>query len=318
MPNSGHKTSWVVICVGLCQAGPEEKVPLITYKAPVSSRSTPAAVTETSAGGRENNAATDEQIISSWLEFAQSFRGPSQLVVPPWTELFGPLKTGRVDDLVVVAQIGQSLDGRIATVSGHSKYINGATGLAHLHRLRSLVDAVVVGIGTVLADDPQLTVRLVEGPNPARVVIDPKGRLPATAKALTEDGVRRLIITADGTEYPPVSKTEILALPVTGGRIPPATIVAELAKRGLRRILIEGGAATVSNFLAAGCLDRLHMIVAPIILGDGHSSFILPSLERADQAERLLVHAHQLDDEVLLDCDLSASRVPIGRAKKSR
>src|SRR5262249_4634777 len=221
MPNSGHKTSWVVICVGLCQAGPEEKVPLITYKAPVSSRSTPAAVTETSAGGRENNAATDEQIISSWLEFAQSFRGPSQLVVAPWTELLGPLKTGRVDDLVVVAQIGQSLDGRIATVSGHSEYINGATGLAHLHRLRSLVDAVVVGIGTALADDPQLTVRLVEGPNPPRGLIDPKRRLPATAKALTEDGARRPLLTADGTGYPPPSKTQVLAFPVTCARTPP-------------------------------------------------------------------------------------------------
>jgi diaminohydroxyphosphoribosylaminopyrimidine deaminase/5-amino-6-(5-phosphoribosylamino)uracil reductase len=273
---------------------------------------------KTSAGRVENNAPKDRQGISSWLEFTQSFRAPSRLVVPPWTELFGPLKTGRVDDLVVVAQIGQSLDGRIATASGHSKYINGAAGLVHLHRLRSLVDVVIVGIGTALVDDPQLTVRLVEGPNPARVVIDPKARLPATAKVLTEDGVRRLIITADGTKYPPVLKTEILALPVTGGRIAPATIVAELAKRGLRRILIEGGAATVSNFLAAGCLDRLHVIVAPIILGDGKSSFILPSLKRADQAERLLVHAYQLDDEVLLDCDLSASRVPIGRAKKSR
>jgi diaminohydroxyphosphoribosylaminopyrimidine deaminase/5-amino-6-(5-phosphoribosylamino)uracil reductase len=285
---------------------------------PVSSKSSPEAMIKTSAGRVENNAPKDRQGISSWLEFTQSFRAPSRLVVPPWTELFGPLKTGRVDDLVVVAQIGQSLDGRIATASGHSKYINGAAGLVHLHRLRSLVDVVIVGIGTALVDDPQLTVRLVEGPNPARVVIDPKARLPATAKVLTEDGVRRLIITADGTKYPPVLKTEILALPVTGGRIAPATIVAELAKRGLRRILIEGGAATVSNFLAAGCLDRLHVIVAPIILGDGKSSFILPSLKRADQAERLLVHAYQLDDEVLLDCDLSASRVPIGRAKKSR
>jgi len=274
-------------------------------------------MTKTGAGGRENNAPTDRPLISSWLEFAQSFRAPSQPVIPPWTELFGPLKTGLVDDLFVVAQIGQSLDGRIATTSGHSKYINGAAGLAHLHRLRSLVDAVVVGIGTVLADDPQLTVRLVEGPSPARVVIDPNGRLPAGARALIEDGVRRLIITADGTKYA-FSKTEILALPVTSGRIAPATILAELAKRGLRRILIEGGAATVSNFLAAGCLDRLHVIVAPIVLGGGRASFSLPSLERADEAERLLVHAHQLEDEVLLDCDLSAYRVPIGCAKKSR
>jgi diaminohydroxyphosphoribosylaminopyrimidine deaminase / 5-amino-6-(5-phosphoribosylamino)uracil reductase len=261
---------------------------------------------------------TDRPVSTSWLEFTQSFRGPSQPVDPPWTELFGPLKTGLVDDLFVVAQIGQSLDGRIATTSGHSKYINGAAGLAHLHRLRSLVDAVVVGVGTVLADDPQLTVRLVEGPNPARVVIDPNGRLPASARALVEDGVRRLIITADGTKYASISKTEILALPVTAGRIAPATILAELAKRGLRRILVEGGAVTVSNFLAAGCLDRLHVIIAPIILGDGRASFILPSLERADQAERLLVHAHQLEEEVLVDCDLSAYRIPVGCAKKSR
>ena len=74
----------------------------------------------------------------------------------PWGELFGPLRTGATDDLVVVGQIGQSLDGRIATESGHSKYINGPAGLDHLHRLRALVDAVVIGVGTALADDPQL------------------------------------------------------------------------------------------------------------------------------------------------------------------
>src|SRR5262249_23229709 len=190
-------------------------------------------------------------------------------------------------------------------------------GLAHLHRLRSLVDAVVVGIGTVLADDPQLTVRLVEGPSPARVVIDPNGRLPAGARALIEDGGRRPIITAGGTEYA-FSNAQILALRLLGGGLPPSPSPAEPAKGGLRCILTEGGAATVSNFLAAGCLDRLHVIVAPIVLGGGRASFSLPSLERADEAERLLVHAHQLEDEVLLDCDLSAYRVPIGCAKKSR
>ena len=82
--------------------------------------------------------------------------------------------------MVVVGQCGQSIDARIATASGHSHYINGAEGLAHLHRLRALVDAVVVGVGTALADDPQLTVRRVAGPNPARVVIDPNGRLAPT------------------------------------------------------------------------------------------------------------------------------------------
>ena len=93
---------------------------------------------------------------------------------------------------MVVAQIGQSLDGRVATETGHSHYINGPAGLAHLHRLRALVDAVVVGVGTALADDPQLTVRRVSGPHPARVVIDARGRLPGGAKLLANDGVRRL------------------------------------------------------------------------------------------------------------------------------
>jgi riboflavin-specific deaminase-like protein len=236
---------------------------------------------------------------------------------PLWGDLFGPLRTGAVDDLVVVGQIGQSLDGRIATETGHSKYINGPAGLEHLHRLRALVDAVLIGVGTAIADDPQLTVRRVAGPHPARVVLDPKGRLGASAKVFNGDGVRRLTVTAEGTRCALPPEVEVVALPAPGGRIAPAAILAALAERGLRRILIEGGADTVSCFLAAGCLDRLHVMVAPIILGSGRASFVLPPVERADQALRAPMRAFQLDDEVLFDCDLSAQRVPVGRAKIS-
>ena len=116
----------------------------------------------------------------------------------PWQDLFGPLRASGKGGMIVVGQIGQSLDGRIATPTGHSHYVNGDDGLAHLHRLRALVDAVVVGIGTVLADDPQLTVRRVSGPHPARVVIDPNGKLPRNARVLADDGVRRIVITAEG------------------------------------------------------------------------------------------------------------------------
>ncbi|MEP7029512.1 MAG: RibD family protein, partial [Pseudolabrys sp.] len=136
----------------------------------------------------------------SWGDFAQAFRNPAHALSPPWGDLFGPLRIGTVDDLVVVGQIGQSLDGRIATESGHSKYINGPAGLIHLHRLRSLVDAVIIGVGTAIADDPQLTVRRCEGSHPARVVVDPKGRLAASAKVFADDGVRRLLVTAEGTQ----------------------------------------------------------------------------------------------------------------------
>lgn len=235
----------------------------------------------------------------------------------PWREIFGPLRQGLVDDLMVVGQIGQSLDGRIATESGHSRYINGPAGLAHLHRLRALVDAVVIGVGTAIADDPQLTVRRVAGPQPARVVIDPKGRLAGNAKVFGEDGVRRILVTADGASARPPSGVELLQLPLADGHLSPAAILRALSAIGMRRILIEGGANTVSRFIAAGCLDRLHVMVAPIILGAGRAGIALPPIERADQAMRVRVYTHRIEDEMLFDCDLSSQRVPVGAAKKS-
>jgi diaminohydroxyphosphoribosylaminopyrimidine deaminase / 5-amino-6-(5-phosphoribosylamino)uracil reductase len=221
-----------------------------------------------------------------------------------------------VDDLVVVGQIGQSLDGRIATESGHSKYINGPAGRAHLHRLRALVDAVIIGVGTAIADDPQLTVRLVAGSQPARAVIDPQARLASEARIFAADGVRRFLITTQGDRAPPPG-VETVVMRAVEGQLAPAAILAALAALGMRRVLIEGGADTLSRFLAAGCLDRLHVIVAPIILGSGRTSFMLPPIERADQAPRVPMRVHRIDDEILFDCDLSRQRVLIGAAKKS-
>jgi riboflavin-specific deaminase-like protein len=255
--------------------------------------------------------------MDSWTAIPQVFRGLSAPLPSPWEELFGPLRAGQIDDVMVVGQIGQSLDGRIATPSGHSHYINGPEGLAHLHRLRALVDAVVVGVGTALADNPQLTVRRVSGPQPARVVIDSHGRLSAGAKLLADDGVRRLVVTGTSVRPPLPPGVEIVTLPKTDSQIAPAAIVAALAERGLRRILIEGGADTLSRFLAAKCLDRLHVIVAPIILGSGRASFALPPINRVDEAVLTPMRLHRLGDDVLFDCDLSAQRVVVGRAKKS-
>jgi riboflavin-specific deaminase-like protein len=218
---------------------------------------------------------------------------------------------------MVVGQIGQSIDGRIATVTGHSKYINGPAGLDHLHRLRALVDAVLVGVSTAIADDPQLTVRRVAGPSPARIVLDPKGRLSPGPRVLADDGVPCLVITAEGAETPKHPGVEVLSLPAPAGEIAPASILIALAARGFRRILIEGGANTVSRFIAAGCLDRLHVVVAPIIIGAGPSGVTLKPIARADEALRSPMRAHLLGDEVLFDCNLSAQRVAVGCAKKS-
>jgi riboflavin-specific deaminase-like protein len=242
---------------------------------------------------------------------------PVPALPPPWEDIFGPLRRDSADGIMAVGQIGQSLDGRVATATGHSHYINGPDGLAHLHRLRALVDAVVVGVGTALADDPALTVRHVTGPHPARVVIDPTGRLRAQAKLFAADGVRRLVLTAEGTSPALPAGIEVAALPRTGGRIAPSAILKALAERGFHRVLIEGGTDTVSRFLAAGCLDRLHIIVAPKILGSGRPGLVLPPIERADEALRTPIRLHSLGDEVLFDCDLSAQRVPLGRANRS-
>ena len=252
-----------------------------------------------------------------WESFVERFRRGQQPLPQAWADLFGPLRSGAVDDLVVVGQVGQSLDGRVATATGHSKFINCPAGIDHLHRLRALVDIVVVGVGTALADNPQLTVRQVAGPQPARAVIDPKGRLGADAKLFADDGVRRLLITEEGSAAAPPPGVEVITLPAEDGNIAPSAIVASLARAGMRRILIEGGADTVSRFIAARCLDRLHVNVAPVMLGAGGPGIALPPLDRADQARRMQVRVHKIEDDVLFDCDLSDQRIAIGVAKKS-
>ena len=218
---------------------------------------------------------------------------------PLW-DIYAPLFERPANRMLVIGQLGQSLDGRIATPTGHSRYINGPDGLCHLHRLRALVDAVVIGVGTAIADDPRLTVRACRGPSPARVVIDPQGRLPLDAQLLADDGdATRIVFGADGRSYP--GGVVSIALPAVGGRFDPADIIAALAGRGYRRILIEGGAMTVSGFLAAGALDRLHVCVAPFILGSGPVGLSLPPIERVDQALRPDVQVHRLGSDLLFD-----------------
>jgi diaminohydroxyphosphoribosylaminopyrimidine deaminase / 5-amino-6-(5-phosphoribosylamino)uracil reductase len=267
--------------------------------------------------GRRDSRDPENGAQTSWAAVPEAFRNGGGPLPPPWEELFGPLRRGAVDELIVVGQCGQSIDARIATPAGHSHYINGEAGLAHLHRLRALVDAVVVGVGTAIKDDPQLTVRRVEGPSPVRVVLDPNGRLPPTARVLAADGIRRLVITAQGAPGSLPEGVERIPISLLDGQLAPPAIIAALAARGFRRILVEGGADTVSRFVAARCLDRLHVLVAPIILGAGRSSLTLAPIERVDEAVRAPMRVHLLGSDVLLDCDLSAQRVPLGRAKMS-
>lgn len=203
----------------------------------------------------------------------------------------------------MIAQLGQTLDGRIATVTGESRDINGAGGLDHLHRLRAAVDAVIVGVGTIIADDPLLTVRRTDGPDPVRVIIDPNGRLPSDAAVLADDGVRKIVVC--GTGGPDCPSAETLRLPMSDGEIPPGTILEALTAQGLHRVLVEGGARTISRFIEAGLIDRLHLIVAPMIIGSGQPGLDLAPIASLRDALRPDMAVYPLDGgDVLFDCRL--------------
>lgn len=202
----------------------------------------------------------------------------------------------------VLAQIGQSLDGRIATESGVSRDINGPDGMAHLHRLRALVDAVVVGSSTAMIDDPQLTVRHCDGESPVRVVIDRRRRVPDTHQIFQDDQAPTLRLVQDSLDHSTEMVTDI-ALPVVApdqkNACRAADIFNVLQQQGLRRILIEGGGDTVSRFLDAGLLDYLHVIVAPMIIGSGRPGFSLPALDTLEGALRPRHHSVNLGSDVV-------------------
>lgn len=209
----------------------------------------------------------------------------------------------------LIGQLGQSLDGRIATDGGESRYINDACGIRHLHRLRALVDAVIVGGGTAAADDPQLTVRAVSGSNPVRVVLDPQRRLPASLGLFADQAAPTIRVvqqaSARSAESSADAAVEELELPPSpDGDSLITELVAQLRARGLTRILVEGGGLTVSRFLAAGHLNRLHLIVAPVILGSGLPAFTLPPLRQLDDALRPDFRRFDLGQDTLFDLAL--------------
>ena len=171
---------------------------------------------------------------------------------------------------VTFAQLGQSLDGFIATRTGDADYVTGEEDRCHLHRLRALADAVVVGAGTAVADDPQLTVRACSGANPVRVVLDPHGRVPLRSGVFTDGSAPTLWVVGAGHENGRAvpDGVDVLSLPDSDA-FAPRRLSRTLARRGLGRVLIEGGGITVSRFLHERALHRLYVTVAPVLLGDG-------------------------------------------------
>jgi riboflavin-specific deaminase-like protein len=227
--------------------------------------------------------------------------------VRPLLELYAPLCSARA---FTVAHLGQSLDGHIATASGDSYYVTGPDNVRHLHRLRALCSAVVVGAGTVARDDPQLTVRQVAGPNPVRVVLDPAGRLDARRRVFTDGAAPTLVVRAAGLAAPAPGTAEVLEVPADGAGLRLDVLLVRLRERGLSTVFVEGGGATVSRFLEAGLLDRLQIAIAPLVTGRGRPGLTLPARERIAECLRPAHRVFTMGGDVLFDCDLRAVAPP--------
>jgi len=200
------------------------------------------------------------------------------------------------------------LDGQIATAGGASRYVTGPENIVHMHRLRALCDAVLVGAGTVEHDDPQLTTRLVPGENPARVVVDPSLRLPHGRKLYRDNAAPTLIVCGEGrAERAAPARIPVIEVAPEDGVLSISALLAALAERGLRRVFVEGGGVTLSHFIRAKRLDRLHVTICPMIIGRGRPGICLPGVNSLDEALRPSARRFLLGSDVLFDCSFASS-----------
>jgi diaminohydroxyphosphoribosylaminopyrimidine deaminase/5-amino-6-(5-phosphoribosylamino)uracil reductase len=220
-------------------------------------------------------------------------------------DLYLPLCIGAASDNLVVGHVGQSLDGQIATSTGASCYVTGHQDLVHMHRLRALFDAVLVGRATIACDNPHLTTRLVPGTNPVRVVVDPSLRSPLDRHVFLDRAAPTLVLHGKGgvRERTCLANADLVEVPCAPPHLPPALLLACLRERGIRRIFVEGGGVTVSHFLKAGVMDRIHVAVSPMFIGQGRPGVDLPKIDSLDQAMRPKTRTFTLGADVLFDCE---------------
>lgn len=200
------------------------------------------------------------------------------------------LKHRRSGRPLVLLKLGQSLDGRIATRTGASRWITSEASRRHAHRWRSYIDVIAVGAGTVLADDPQLNVRLARGRDPRPMVID--GRLRVSPEARIFGGERPILVTgatvAPARLQPFADRgVEVWTLADTDGRIPLDLVAAAAGERQITSLLIEGGRTLAAGALRDRIVDEAMVYVAPLLIGDGIAAIGDLGVDELEQALHL-------------------------------
>ena len=213
----------------------------------------------------------------------------------------------------VVLKYAQSVDGRIATRNGDARWVSGEEERRISHALRAACDAVLVGVGTVLADDPRLTVRMVPGTSPVRVVLDSSIRLPLSASVLDEEACTVLLTTERSAPARRVAlrergvSVELVAPGLGGIDLPDALRV--LRGLGVRSLLVEGGARVITSFLAHGLLDRLVVGISPKIIGAGTDAVGDLGVARVADALALAdLSFYRAGDDLLVAADVAPRR----------
>jgi len=207
----------------------------------------------------------------------------------------------------VTLKFAQTLDGRIAAATGDSKWISGEKFRKLAHKLRSVHDAVLVGIDTVLADDPELTVRLVKGRNPTRVILDSRLRIPPKAKVLTSDAPT-IIATTPRAGEKKLSRlretgVEVLTVPVDEqGDVDLRELLKMLAERNVSSVLVEGGSGVITSFLRWKLVDKIIVAVAPKIMGRGVEAVGDLNIKDVSQALKLdFMKVYRLGEDVVIE-----------------
>jgi riboflavin-specific deaminase-like protein len=225
-------------------------------------------------------------------------------------DLYLPICSATDTHPMTVGHLGQSLDGFIATHAGESQYVTGPENLLHMHRLRALCDAVIVGAGTVAADDPQLTTRHVPGPSPLRVILDPTRRLEEHYRVFSDDAAATLYVCALSATRPDEShfgRATLIGVDDREDGVDLPKLLRLLHARGCKRIFVEGGGVTVSLFLEANLLDRLQIAIAPLLIGDGRPAIRLPAPAALGDCHRPGYRVFRMGGDVLFDCDLRSA-----------